>query len=52
MFEDAKFGEFDIHYLGEDKKRECIILKDADKNLIPDYDESKNVLEMRKVLQD
>ena len=51
MFEDAKFGVFHIHYLGEDKKRECLILRDENKNDI-EYKDTPRIKQMRKVLHD
>ena len=51
LFEDAKFGLFHIHYLGEDRKREYLILRDANKNVI-EYNDTSLIKKMRNVLKD
>ena len=51
MFEDAKFGVFNIHYFGEDKQREYLILCDENKNDI-EYTDTPRIKQMRKILLD
>lgn len=51
MFENAKFGVFEIHYLGENRKREYLKLRDDKKNDI-EYDDTPGIIKMRKVLLD
>lgn len=49
IFEDAKFGVFHIHYLGKERNREHLILRDENKNDI-EYKDTPSIKEMRKVL--
>ena len=51
-FEDAKFGIFDLHYLGEDKKREYITLRDENKQEFDWKKDTPAIKKMRNVLKD